>query len=267
MKHGEDRFGSWSPNFSSAFHLELDKIPRRLAASLTLKIGHCICPKKDMLIFPSPWIFRCFCWRYWYFKLYPNNKTHHPKQLPLLKLLLFNLFAETSCAWKRPKSRHRAWKMFFVDAFRPTNQRMFISNESKYGLVGGWTTHLKNMDKSNWIMKPHGSGWKCSLKNETTTYIVEHEAHKFWIHPWKLTWHWKILIFNRKYIFNWFFFHCHVSFPGCNYFFNTHNTPTHERCFSLNCDQNGYRFQKFHRNRISDPQLQGEAGGSEGGCK
>ena len=26
------------------------------------------------------------------------------------------------------------------------------------------------------------------------------------IPPWKLTWHWKITIFNRKYIFNWWFF-------------------------------------------------------------
>ena len=34
------------------------------------------------------------------------------------------------------------------------------------------------------------------------------------IHPWKLTWHWKIPIFNRKYIFKWWVFHCHVSFRG-----------------------------------------------------
>ena len=29
---------------------------------------------------------------------------------------------------------------------------------------------------------------------------------------------WKIPMFNRKYIyiFNWLFFHCHVSFRGCN---------------------------------------------------
>ena len=32
------------------------------------------------------------------------------------------------------------------------------------------------------------------------------------IHPWKQTWHLKIPMFNRKYIFKWFFFHCHVSF-------------------------------------------------------
>ena len=32
------------------------------------------------------------------------------------------------------------------------------------------------------------------------------------LHPWKLTWHWKITIFNRKYIFKWWIFHCHVSF-------------------------------------------------------
>ncbi len=32
--------------------------------------------------------------------------------------------------------------------------------------------------------------------------------------PWKLTWHWKIPIFNRTYIFKWWMFHCHVSFRG-----------------------------------------------------
>ena len=38
--------------------------------------------------------------------------------------------------------------------------------------------------------------------------------NKSWLHPWKLTWHWKIPIFNRKYIFKWWIFHCHVSFRG-----------------------------------------------------
>ena len=37
----------------------------------------------------------------------------------------------------------------------------------------------------------------------------------FKLHPWKLTWHWKIPRFNRKYILHsWWIFHCHVRFPG-----------------------------------------------------
>ena len=32
------------------------------------------------------------------------------------------------------------------------------------------------------------------------------------IHPAKLTWHWNIPMFKRKYIFKWWMFHCHVSF-------------------------------------------------------
>ena len=32
--------------------------------------------------------------------------------------------------------------------------------------------------------------------------------------PWKLTWHWKIPCSNRKYIFKWSIFYCHVSFFG-----------------------------------------------------
>ena len=39
------------------------------------------------------------------------------------------------------------------------------------------------------------------------------------LHPWKLTWHWKIPIFNRKYIFKWSIFLCHVSFRGVFKFF------------------------------------------------
>ena len=30
----------------------------------------------------------------------------------------------------------------------------------------------------------------------------------------KLTWQWKITRFNRRYIFKWLSFHCHVSFRG-----------------------------------------------------
>ena len=37
------------------------------------------------------------------------------------------------------------------------------------------------------------------------------------IHSWKPTWHWKISIFNRKYIFKWWIFHRHVSFRGGNH--------------------------------------------------
>ena len=32
--------------------------------------------------------------------------------------------------------------------------------------------------------------------------------------PWKLTWHWNIPNFNRKYIFQWWVFCWHVSFLG-----------------------------------------------------
>ncbi len=34
------------------------------------------------------------------------------------------------------------------------------------------------------------------------------------VHPWKLTGHWKIPMFSRKYISKWWIFHCHVSFRG-----------------------------------------------------
>ena len=34
--------------------------------------------------------------------------------------------------------------------------------------------------------------------------------------PEKLRWHWKIPMFNRKYFFEWWIFHCYVRFQGCN---------------------------------------------------
>ena len=42
----------------------------------------------------------------------------------------------------------------------------------------------------------------------------EKKAKATKLHPWKLTWHWKIPILNRKYIFKSWIFHCHVSFRG-----------------------------------------------------
>ena len=37
-----------------------------------------------------------------------------------------------------------------------------------------------------------------------------------WLPSSKLTWQWKIPIFNREYVFNWSIFHCHVSLPEGN---------------------------------------------------
>ncbi len=67
------------------------------------------------------------------------------------------------------------------------------------------------------------------FNSETHAYhgSIPNRKHQFWylgwtsktcstetIQPWKLTWHWKITIFNRTYIFKWWIFHCHVSFFG-----------------------------------------------------
>ena len=39
--------------------------------------------------------------------------------------------------------------------------------------------------------------------------------------PWKLTWHWNMPNFNRKYFFQWWVFCWHVSFLGVSHFFTT----------------------------------------------
>ena len=36
----------------------------------------------------------------------------------------------------------------------------------------------------------------------------------------KLTWQWKTTIFNRRYIFTWWIFHCYVSLPEGNFLEN-----------------------------------------------
>ncbi len=53
----------------------------------------------------------------------------------------------------------------------------------------------------------------CIAMRETPTSSLKHVHRK--TNPRKLTWQWKLPIFNRKYIFKWLIFQCHVSFQGC----------------------------------------------------
>ena len=61
----------------------------------------------------------------------------------------------------------------------------------------------------------------CNTTMETWMRHGSVDAKTLWDvdeHPWKLIWRWKISIFNRKYIFKWWIFHCHISFWGGNIF-------------------------------------------------
>ena len=66
---------------------------------------------------------------------------------------------------------------------------------------------------------PRGSGgtppWLPFLKHEKESPKEELHVEKKWVvlPSSKLTWQWKIIIFNREYIFNRSIFHCHVSLP------------------------------------------------------
>ena len=54
-----------------------------------------------------------------------------------------------------------------------------------------------------------------SYKTRNTRRDQMVSLQELWtLHPGKLTWQWKITIFNRRYIFKWLFFHCHLSFRG-----------------------------------------------------
>ena len=70
----------------------------------------------------------------------------------------------------------------------------------------------------------YSSNLRCSLKTKTNHLMekglsIPHHylglVTFFKSTPEKLTYHWKITILNRRYIFKWLFFHCHVSFWGC----------------------------------------------------
>ena len=55
----------------------------------------------------------------------------------------------------------------------PLKTIQVIPSRKKPKLVGGFSpTHLKNLQPSNWIMKPQGSGWKFNKKQ------MHHNHHK-----------------------------------------------------------------------------------------
>ena len=56
--------------------------------------------------------------------------------------------------------------------------------------------------------------WKSMVGKCISSWGLAYFQGAFAVTPLKPTWHWKISIFNRKYIFKWWVFHCHVSFRG-----------------------------------------------------
>ena len=65
-----------------------------------------------------------------------------------------------------------------------------------------WFFPIWKICSSNWIISP-----RFGVKIKDTPMI----------HPWKLTWHWTIPIFNRKYSFKCWNFHCYLSLPECSW--------------------------------------------------
>ena len=76
----------------------------------------------------------------------------------------------------------------------------------------------------------------------STIKIEDMKKRDVWtthVHPWKLTCHWKITIFNRKYIFIWWMFYCHVSFRGISQLGSSSNR-FHDSHYFTNCIQPCY---------------------------
>ena len=85
--------------------------------------------------------------------------------------------------------------------------------------------HLKKKQKKKNENKNHVTWMKQTFFSVNDLEVIQLKqllkmggSRMYFIHPWKLTWHWKIPVFNRKYIFTWWIFHCHVSFMGCRSF-------------------------------------------------
>ncbi len=87
----------------------------------------------------------------------------------------------------------KIWKnFFFTSSFRsPTPAAPRIFNDSAWGKA--FCLRISEVKVSCY--------W----------HLNKHQNH---IPSSKLTWQWKITIFNRKYIFKWWIFHCHVSLRG-----------------------------------------------------
>ena len=86
------------------------------------------------------------------------------------------------------------WRFEFFSTSNHSSKKKYAAR-GKWGRFG-WT--------SCWIQ--NGSS-KFQLAPETTPVLLGYN-------PWKLISHWEIYIFNTKYIFKCWSFHCHVRFRG-----------------------------------------------------
>ena len=92
---------------------------------------------------------------------------------------------------------------------------------------GALAVSFRECNHMSWFIFHHG--WRCFVVCSYTPFFLRGTIATMptaWgaecgIEVWGCTfqktnrWQWKITIFNRRYIFKWLFFHCHVSFRGC----------------------------------------------------
>ena len=97
----------------------------------------------------------------------------------------------------------------------------FISNKTRNLGILGWKASV--LRSQNWLpgsqtlrMIYTTKSWVA--KNPPTAKIQDYSKISFsiLIPSGKQTEQWKITILNRKYIFNWWIFHCYVRLPECS---------------------------------------------------
>ena len=60
------------------------------------------------------------------------------------------------------------------------------------------------------------SSFEIVIQKRHISRVKSDLLHPLRLHSGKLTWQWKIIMFNREYIFKRSTFHCHLSLPGGN---------------------------------------------------
>ena len=103
------------------------------------------------------------------------------------------------------------------DKLRPRNGGFLIILFSLWmwwhsGSMSAWKEKYAPVNEHTWLMEKIPAKPSGIIKPIHT--VVSCSAGNQCIHPWKLTSHWKLPMFNRKYIFKWWMFHCHLIFRG-----------------------------------------------------
>ena len=130
------------------------------------------------------------------------------------------------------------WYSFCVDCtFSPLSYQNWLF--SRYKFTQTSKKHHIFCWKQIWLGADLLKGLRVPKKRCQTMCVLPMVSL---LHPWKLTWHWNISIFNRKYIFRWYMFQCRVSFRGGMFPCQPTNQPTKHIARQRTTNSHGHLF-------------------------